>query len=108
MIEKFAFSYWGILLPKLNALEEECDRIENLFSLDADDCADIEETARENAEYDIRGVEYPFSSLTEIICKAKMEALMYKICSVKHWDESDFVIDVSNERPRLIYKGDEL
>lgn len=108
MIEKFAFSYWGILISKLNALEEECERIENLFGLDGDACADVEESARENAEYDIRGVNYPFSSLTEIICKTKLEALMYKICSVKHWDEADFAIDVTNEKPRLIYKGEEL
>lgn len=108
MIEKFPFSYWGILLPKLNKLEGECDRIENLFGLNGDDCEDIDSSARDMAEDDIRGTDYPFSSLTDVICQAKMEALMYKICKVKKWDENDFTIDITTEKPRLIYKGDEL
>ena len=104
----FPLDYWGIQVSKLNKLEEECDRIENLFNLDGDDCEDIDTNAREMAEDDIRITEYPFSNLTAVICHAKLEALMYKICEVKHLDEKDFSIDVSGDRPRLIYKLNQL
>ena len=104
----FPFSFWGIQLEKLQALEVVCERIENYFELAPEFCNDLEFDSRELAERNIRMADYPFSDLTTIICSAKLETLVNEVCMAKKLNPEDFEIDASVDKPSVIYKGDQL
>ena len=99
--------FWGIRPEDLENAETESERIAEVFRLPWDKIAsEVEDTARIYAEQDIVGQEFPFSSLTDVIVKAKMEALIYKICMIRNLNMMDFDIDTDGVGVAVIYKGE--
>ena len=91
----------------LENAETESERIAEVFRLPWDKIAsEVKDTARIYAEQDSVGQEFPFSSLTDVIVKAKMEALIYKICMIRNLNMMDFDIDTDGVGVAVIYKGE--
>lgn len=108
IFELFDNRYWGIYPENLDVAEGEYCRIAYKYDLSREEIASCEETAVEIANEDITQELYPFSCLTDIIVRAKMQALVYKICHKHKLDFDDFYIDTSGIAPAVIYKGERI
>lgn len=107
-MNNFPYTFWGITRDKLNSLDKVCNQLETKYNFTEDNCNDIDCESRELAEKYIKIAKYPFSDLTDIICKATLETILSKICETQNLNPDDFDIDITSYKPRLIYKGKEV
>ena len=110
MAYNFDFPYWGLYLDELELVEKETYRIGELYKLSDDDMGDIEEDAQSIATSDLKYCDSPFDggNITHIIGKAKVQALIDKICMKYNLDEDTFDYDVDGLGVKVYRNGVEI
>lgn len=111
MAYNFDFPYWGLYLDELELVEKETYRIGELYKLSDDDMEDIEKDAKSIATSDLKYCDSPFNqggNITHIMGKAKVQALINKICMKYNPYEDTFDYDVDGSVVKIYRNGVEI